>query len=116
VTNGNGQTGWQWVRADTYRPRVSAPHYSVVRRYGAGRLYYKVVDPYSSRANVILAIRNWRGKYVAKLFAGWQPTGSLRYRAIRPRLARGRYLFLVYARDLAYNSQTRVAYNTLIVR
>ncbi len=116
ATNAAGKTGWQWVRTDTYRPRVSAPHYSVVRRYGAGRLYYNVADPYSSRATVIIAIRNRRGKYVAKLLAGWQPTGSLRYRAIRPSLARGRYLFVVYARDLAYNSQTRVAYNTLIVR
>lgn len=116
VTNSAGKTGWQWARVDTYRPRAYAPRYASIRRYGLGRLYYRVVDPYSSRAYVTIVIRNSRGKYVSRLPLGWQPTGSTRYRSIRPRLARGRYLFLVYATDLAYNSQSLLGRNVLIVR
>lgn len=116
LTNAAGESGWEWRPVDAYRPRTYAPRYAIVRRYRPGRLYYKILDPYSSRAHVTIAIRNRRGRYVAKLRVGWRSTGSLHYRGIRPRLARGRYAFLIYARDLANNTQRWVAKNALVVR
>ena len=103
------------VRIDTTRPRTVALADVSVRRGGGATLRLRVNDTVSPQARV--SVRIYRGTTLRKTLAlGLRGTGSeiaYRYRCTLPK---GRYVWKVYATDLAGNTQSQVGHRTLTVR
>jgi len=96
-------------------PVTRAPTSATVRRGHPVILSYSVSDD-ARRVKVWVVVRTSKGRRVHRFAARLQPTAtplSLRFRC---RLPRGRYRFLVYARDADGNVTTHPASNVLVVR
>jgi len=104
------------VMIDTLRPNTYAPRSASVRRGSYARFYYKINDAYSPRAQMWVYVKNLRGRVIARWYFGSRRTNFASAVAKRALIARGRYRFLVLARDLSGNSQYRTGWNYLTVR
>lgn len=103
------------VSIDTTRPATEALGGTRVRRGRAVTLRMRVNDSVSPRAQV--TVRIYRSSVLRKtLRLGLRSTNSdIGYRYLC-RLAKGRYVWKVYATDLAGNTQSQIGRSTLRVR
>ena len=106
------------VGIDTQRPVTKAPYAASVLRYRYVTLRYRVNDPLpgSGKAKVTIKVRTLSGRTVKTLSLGLRrvnATLSYRFRCTLPRRT---YRFVVYATDLAGNTQARKGVNRLVVR
>ena len=109
------------VKIDTRKPSTQAPYAATAARGRTATLKYKVVDarPGTEAATVTIKVRNKAGKVVRTL-------GPFKNRLVNKRLAAtfrvprtwraGTYRFLVYAKDDAGNTQSKVGSNRLTVK
>lgn len=102
------------VRIDTTRPTTAALASARVRRGRVVTLRMRINDSISPQARVtVRAYRN--GMLRQTLGLGVRPTNAdIGYR-YRCRLAKGRYVWKVFATDLAGNSQWQIGHRTLTV-
>jgi hypothetical protein len=106
------------LRVDTRRPTPFAPAAAGVKRGRVATLRFRVEDarPGSPTANVVIAIRDARGRTVKTLHLAARAVNTTLRARFRCNLAPGRYRFTVRATDAAGNRQTKVAGNRLLVR
>lgn len=103
------------VRIDTTRPRTLALADTSVRRGGVATLRLRVNDTVSPQARV--SVRVYQGSTLRKTLAlGVRSTGSVIAYRYRCTLPKGRYVWKVYATDLAGNTQSQIGHRTLTVR
>lgn len=106
------------IALDTAGPRTYALREAVVRRGRAVSLHYRVNDPIpgSPKAIVTILVRASDGHVAKRLYLGMKPVArdlSVRFVC---RLAKGTYRYVVYARDAAGNTQTRLGRRLLTVK
>ena len=102
------------ITLDTHGPTTLAPSAASCRKGTYVTLQYRVNDKLSPKARVTILIK--RGTTIKKTLAlGLRPTGKLLGKRFKCKLARGRYAFVVKAKDLAGNPQGKIGRNTLTV-
>ena len=81
-----------------------------VKRNKVGKIQYEVKDPLpsSGKAKVTLNILNRSGKVVKSLKLGLQVVNKWLKYPYKFSMAKGKYLFNIYATDLAGNKQTKI--------
>ena len=106
------------VNMDTYRPATRAPRAAVAKRFRKAALKYEVRDatPNAGTADVVITIKNRRGRVVKKLHLGAQPVNTALTARFTCSLRPGTYRFSVRARDAAGNTQVNIAAQKLTVR
>lgn len=108
------------INVDTVRPRTAAPYAASVARGRTATLRYKVTDPApcAGKAAVVIKIKNSAGKVVKTLRIARIGVGVVKTKSFAvPRTWKpGTYRFVVYATDVAGNTQARVGSNRLVVR
>jgi flagellar hook assembly protein FlgD len=103
------------LTVDLYAPRVYAAVGKVISRGGATKLAFKVVDPYSAKADVRFVVTDAKGRTVGKGHPGWLATGTSLSAAWTPP-ARGVFTVNWQAIDLAGNHEANAAKTKLTVR
>ena len=108
------------VKIDTRGPRTFALASSRVRRGFWPRFVYRVEDRLSRRAHVKIKVTDSADRQVAVFDLGRQPVGKTLATTIpgvvsRCTLRPGRYIYTVFARDLAGNTPVRTGSNLLTV-
>jgi hypothetical protein len=104
------------VRIDTLPPTTRA-YPSSVDRGGIARLRFRVDDPPHGSGHARVVVRVYRGtRLVRTLKAVTTVTNSRKARLFRCELSPGRYLFRVFASDLAGNGQAEAGAARLVVR
>ena len=106
------------VKVDTHEPSTSAPRPAKARRHHRAILRYAVRDaaPNGGTANVVILIKNRRGKVVQRLHLGDKPVNKTLRTGFKCDLRPGTYRFYVKATDQAGNHQSRIARQKLVVR
>lgn len=112
---GNSSSAKTLLNVDNYKPRTKAPYSRRVKKGGQVRLYYKVADPYTgNKAYVTIKIK--KGTTVVKTISlGKKTINKSSYYLYTAKLAKGKYKFYIYAKDLADNTQYNVASNYLTI-
>lgn len=102
------------ITLDTHGPTTLAPRAASCRKGAYVTLKYRVNDKLSPKARVTILIK--RGTTIKKTLAlGLRPTGKLLGKRFKCTLAKGRYTFVVKAKDLAGNPAEKIGRNTLTV-
>jgi len=98
-----------YVNIDSGRPVCLATADVVARRGALVKLSFRVRDPKPSCGKATVTIKIYRGRTVVKTIRlSGVPVNSRRLADYRVNLARGTYTWVVSARDLAGNVQSRV--------
>jgi hypothetical protein len=104
------------VRIDTKGPACAALTTASAVQNSYATLRYRVSDARSSKAKVVIKVRNARGRTVKSIALGSRFTGrKLSYR-LKCSFSPGAYRYAVYATDLAGNKQVKVGVNRLTIR
>jgi hypothetical protein len=98
---------------DTHRPSTYAPSPATCAKGAKAFLKFEVTDNLSPRAHMAFVIRKGTRtvETVTTTARTWEPL----YVSFKCSLARGRYRFIVKARDLAGNRQKKTGSNFLTV-
>ena len=106
------------IRVDTHAPSTLAPSAASARRGSTVSLKYVIKDaaPNASWASLTVNIRTLHGKLVGKLTRARVSVNRALSLPWRCTLPRGRYGFVVYAKDAAGNAQSKAGSNLLTVR
>jgi hypothetical protein len=104
-----------YVKIDTEGPVTWTQGGATVRRGGVAVLRYRVDDALSETAAVTIRITGPTGRTVRVVKATRVTNRSARSR-VRCTMPKGTYRFVVCARDLAGNTQTRMGRNRLVVK
>lgn len=113
---GNTNLVSRYYYVDNYKPRTSAPYKATVKKGSYAKLYYKVPDKFSPKANVKIKIKNSKGNVVKTLSLGFVYTNKLLNKSVLASLPVGTYTFHIYATDKAGNPQYNIAKNNLIIK
>jgi hypothetical protein len=104
------------LKFDTRGPSTTAPVAAGARHGARATLRYRVNDALSAKATVTIRIQTLKGRAVKTLVLGRRTTNRLLSSSLICTMAPGRYRFLIYAKDLAGNPQTKLGVNRLTVR
>jgi len=108
---------WRTIKLDMAPPVTKAPYAAAVVRGAIAKLRYRVNDALSPRATVTIRIKTLAGTPVKTLSLGRHVTGKLLTASFVCHLAKKKYRFEVFAKDLAGNAQKLpVGWNYLTVK
>jgi len=113
---GNTSVAAATVHVDRVKPRLSAPYSLSGRRYTSVTLRFTVKDAWSPTARITFKVRRSNGAVAQSTSLGKRATGSLQSVKVKLTAPRGTYRYYLYAKDLAGNTQYRVASNQITVR
>jgi beta propeller repeat protein len=115
--DGQSPLVWQTIKLDMTPSVTRAPFAATVTKGRTARLPYRVNDAMSPKATVTIRIKTLHGATVKTLSLGRRATGRRLNATFTCTLARKKYRFEVYAKDLAGNQQRLpVGWNYLTVR
>ena len=103
------------VRIDTKGPGCSATAAAGAIQGSRATLHYRVNEARSPKADVTIKVRTLSGKLVKSYHIGWRDTDEALTCRIICSFSPKTYRYLVYARDLAGNTQSHIGANTLTV-
>ena len=103
------------VVVDLYQPRVYAQPGKATSAGTGTSVSYKVVDPFSAKADVRYVITDAKGRRVAAGHPGWQAVGTSHSIRWKP-AARGVFTVTYRALDLAGNHEVSAASTVVTVR
>ena len=101
------------TKLDTHGPKTFAPSPAACAKGSKAVLKFKVTDNLSPKAYVTIVIR--KGSKTVKTITATKRTKKSVSCSFKCKLAKGRYKFIVRAKDLAGNSQTKAGHNYLTV-
>jgi len=119
ATDSAGHTsdpGFFVVAVDTRPPSTKAFASATCKHGKTASLKYQVIDPVPGSEGATVTVKVTKGKKLVKqLRLGDQPANKKLTAKFTCKLAKGKYTFTVYAKDLAGNVQTKAGHNTLTV-
>jgi len=101
------------INIDNFKPKTFAPKASRAKKGKTAKVFYKIVDPYSGNKVAVHLYILYRKKLVHYSF--YSAANRLKSYSFKANLARGKYKFLIYAKDAAGNWQQNTAKNYLTV-
>jgi len=104
------------VYIDTRGPKTTASCPSSVKKGKKLKLSYKASDALSPTCAITLIIKNSKGNTVESWSLGQKRSNATGTRSFTCDLAKGKYRYYVYAKDLAGNKQTKVGSTTFQVK
>ncbi len=107
---------WETVKLDMTPPVTKAPYAASVLKGGIAKLQYRVNDALSPKATVTIKIKTLGGTPMRTLSLGKHVTGKLLTTSYLCNLAKKKYRFEVWAKDLAGNAATSIGLNYLTVK
>ena len=107
---------WETIKLDMTPPVTKAPYAASVLKGGSAKLQYRVNDTMSPKATVTIKIETLGGAPVRTLSLGNHATGKLLTTSFVCNLAKKKYRFEVWAKDLAGNAATSIGWNYLTVK